>query len=58
MNQALFSYIAASPTAFQAVAHTAKLLEEKNYHPLRETEEFSQSLERDARRYDGGFLFY
>lgn len=25
---------------------------------LRETEEFSQSLERDARRYDGGFLFY
>ena len=27
MNQALFSYIAASPTAFQAVDHTAKLLE-------------------------------
>ena len=26
MNQALFSYIAASPTAFQAVAHTALLL--------------------------------
>ena len=25
---------------------------------LREQEEFSQSLERDARRYDGGFLFY
>lgn len=25
---------------------------------LRETESFSQSLERDARRYDGGFLFY
>ena len=27
MNQELFSYIAACPTAFQAVAHTAKLLE-------------------------------
>ena len=25
---------------------------------LRETESFSQSLERDARRYDGGFLFF
>ena len=25
---------------------------------MRETEAFSQSLERDARRYDGGFLFY
>ncbi len=25
---------------------------------LRETESFSLSLERDARRYDGGFLFY
>lgn len=27
MNQELFSYIAACPTAFQAVAHTAQLLE-------------------------------
>ena len=27
MNQELFSYIAACPTAFQAVAHTALLLE-------------------------------
>ena len=27
MNQALFSYIAACPTAFQAAAHTAALLE-------------------------------
>ena len=25
---------------------------------VRETESFSLSLERDARRYDGGFLFY
>ena len=25
---------------------------------VRETESFSLSLERDARRYDSGFLFY
>ena len=31
------------------------LLQERE---MRETEAFSQSLERDARRYDGGFLFY
>ena len=37
MNQELFSYIAACPTAFQAVAHTALLLEGEGYRPLRET---------------------
>ena len=40
MNQALFSYIAACPTAFQAAAHTAALLEAEGYRPLRETEEW------------------
>ena len=49
MNQALFSYIAASPTAFQAVAHTAKLLEMEDYRPLRETEEWT--LEPGGRYY-------
>ena len=49
MNQALFSYIAASPTAFQAVAHTAKLLEQRDYRPLRETEEWT--LEPEGRYY-------
>ena len=41
MNQELFSYIAACPTAFQAVAHTALLLEGEGYRPLRETEEWT-----------------
>lgn len=49
MNQALFSYIAAAPTAFQAAAHTAKLLEEAGYRPLRETEEWT--LEPEGRYY-------
>ena len=49
MNQALFSYIAASPTAFQAVDHTAKLLELEGYRPLRETEEWT--LEPGGRYY-------
>ena len=49
MNQALFSYIAASPTAFQAAAHTAKLLELEGYHLLRETEEWT--LEPGGRYY-------
>ena len=40
MNQALFSYIAACPTAFQAAAHTAALMEAEGYRPLRETEEW------------------
>ena len=31
MNKALFSYIAACPTAYQAVAHTASLLQEAGY---------------------------
>ena len=49
MNQALFSYIAACPTAFQAAAHTAALLEAEGYRPLRETEEWM--LEPDGRYY-------
>ena len=39
MNQALFSYIAACPTAYQAVAHTASLLQEAGYQPLSESED-------------------
>ena len=34
MNHALFSYIAASPTAYNAVAHTQSLLESEGYSPL------------------------
>ena len=34
MNQQLFDYIAASPTAYHAVAHTADLLREKGYTEL------------------------
>ena len=43
---------------------SAAAMREKNDFSLareqevRETESFSLSLERDARRYDGGFLFY
>ena len=40
MNDALFSYIAACPTAFQAVAHTASLLREAGYQPLSESEDW------------------
>ena len=36
MNQALFNYIAASPTAYAAVAHTASLLEAEGYTRLGE----------------------
>ena len=49
MNQALFSYIAACPTAFQAAAHTAALLEAEGYRLLRETEEWM--LEPGGRYY-------
>ena len=49
MNQALFSYIAACPTAFQTAAHTAALLEAEGYRPLRETEEWM--LEPGGRYY-------
>ena len=41
MNQALFSYIAASPTAYNAAAHTASLLEAEGYLPLSESREWS-----------------
>ena len=51
MNQELFSYIAASPTAFQAVAHTALLLEQAGYRPLRESEEWSIEPDATARRW-------
>ena len=36
MNQALFNYIAASPTAFHAVAHTASMLDAAGYTHLYE----------------------
>ena len=36
MNQKLFDYIAAAPTAYHAVSHTAKLLREANYTELTE----------------------
>ena len=49
MEQELFSYIAACPTAFQAVAHTAQLLEGEGYRALRETEEWT--LEPGGRYY-------
>lgn len=35
-NQALFSFIAACPTPYQAVAHTAGLLQEAGFQPLQE----------------------
>ena len=37
MNNALFSYIAACPTAYNAVSHTAALLEAEGYQPLCES---------------------
>ena len=36
MNQALFDYIAACPTAYHAVDHTASLLEKAGYTELHE----------------------
>ena len=41
MNQSLFSYIAACPTAYSAVAHTASLLETEGYQPLCEGQEWT-----------------
>jgi aspartyl aminopeptidase len=41
MNQALFDYIAACPTAYQAVAHTEEILKGKGYLPLYENEEWA-----------------
>ena len=41
MNNALFSYIAASPTAYNAVSHTAELLEAAGYTPLCESRDWS-----------------
>lgn len=37
MNRALFDYIAASPTAFHAVAHTVEMLEQAGYTHLNES---------------------
>ncbi len=37
MNRALFDYIAASPTAFHAVAHTAEMLDQAGYAHLNES---------------------
>ena len=37
MNQALFDYIASSPTAFHAVAPTAKMLEQAGFVHLNES---------------------
>ena len=41
MNQALLDYIAASPTAFHAVAHTAEKLKEAGYTHLCESSEWN-----------------
>ena len=41
MNQALFDYIAASPTAYHATAHTAALLREAGYTELPECSEWA-----------------
>ncbi len=37
MNQALFNYISASPTAYHAIAHTAKMLQDAGYTALQES---------------------
>ena len=47
-----------APAAAAMAAKTERAALLPRERALRETEEFSQSLERDARRYDGGFLFY
>ena len=44
--------------AANAAAREADVFTLSQDRETRETEAFSQSLERDARRYDGGFLFY
>ncbi len=41
MNQALFDYIAASPTAYHAAAHTAALLDKAGYTALCEGEDWA-----------------
>ncbi len=41
MNQALFDYIAACPTAYHAVEHTASMLERAGYTELREHTDWS-----------------
>lgn len=41
MNQALFDYIAASPTAFHAVARTAKMLDDAGYTCLCESSQWT-----------------
>ena len=40
MNQALFDYIAASPTAYHAVSHTADILKTAGYTELHEHQEW------------------
>lgn len=56
LRQELGKRAPAAAAAEAARAERTELLPRER--ELRETEEFSQSLERDARRYDGGFLFY
>lgn len=56
LRQELGKRAPAAAAAGAAKTEQAALLPRER--ALRETEEFSQSLERDARRYDGGFLFY
>lgn len=56
LRQELGKRAPAAATAEAARAERIEILPRER--ELRETEEFSQSLERDARRYDGGFLFY
>lgn len=43
MNKKLFAYIAASPTPFHAVSHTAEMLEQQGYRQLPEQEEWQLS---------------
>lgn len=47
MNQALFDYIAASPTAFHAVAHTAKMLDDAGYTCLCESSQWTLEPGKD-----------
>lgn len=49
INHQLFEYISASPTPFQAVSHTAGILDRAGYERLYETDAWS--LEKDGKYY-------
>ena len=46
MNNKLFEYIAASPTAYHACAHTAKILTDNGFTELFENEKWALELGR------------